>query len=460
MVARDPERPWEGRPGDACVRDMTVLTELLLILGLVLLNGVFALAEIALVSARSSRLKELANKGRRGAARALRLAEAPGRFLATVQVGITLVGVLAGAFGGATLAGQLAGWMRRTAWLQPYAEELSLALVVALISYLSLVLGELVPKRIALTAPERFASFVAPPVSLLSRIAAPAVWVLERSTWLVTTLLRIPPTRTSKVSEDELRLLLREAVEEGVLERNESSMVERVLNLDRLPVGEIMTPRAKLTCLDVADSHETIWHKIVVSGHSHFPVYEGNRDNIVGIVSLKAIYANLAAGLPVRLRDLMTQPLIVPEHQRVLQLLETFRRSSQHIALVADEFGQFIGLVTLIDVMEAIAGDFPRPDERLRPTVKQRHDGSLLADGAIEIERLAEHLPEFPFEPPEDRSYHTLAGFLLERMGRIPSEGDTYEERGYGFEVIDMDRQRIDKVLIYPPGVERLRRGN
>ncbi|MCP5521668.1 MAG: HlyC/CorC family transporter [Verrucomicrobiales bacterium] len=430
----------------------SVAIELTIILALVLFNGIFAMTEIAVVSSRKSRLKEMAAAGGRGAASALRLAASPGRFLATVQVGITLVGVLAGAFGGATMSRELARWLQELPWVGSYATGLSFALVVAMITFLSLVLGELVPKRIALSNPETVAARMAHSVSRLARLASPAVWVLEKSTRLVCGLLRLREPVRAPVSEEEIRLLLREATDAGALERMESSMIERVLGLDHLPVREIMTPRPKMIFLNVEDSHETVWHKMVVSGHSQFPVYEGNRDHIRGLVTLKAVYANLAAGVPVRLRDLTTRPLIVPASQRVLDLLETFRRTGQHVGLVVDEFGSVVGMVTLIDVMEAIAGDFPDQQARLRPTAVKRPDGTWLVDGLLEIDRLQQLLPEFRFAPPERRSHHTVAGFLLERMGRIPAEGESHEEQNHKFEVIDMDARRVDKILVTPLG--------
>lgn len=425
-----------------------ITLELLVVVVLILFNGVFAMTEIAVVSSRKSRLQQMAHDGVRGAAKAHALASAPSRFLATVQVGITLVGVLAGAFGGATMAGELERVLRGFPLLEPYAGGLAFAFVVAAITYLSLVIGELVPKRVALTAPERVASLMAATVSRLARLASPAVWLLDRSTNLVVRLLRVRETTATPISEEEIRLLLSEGTASGVFERVESAMVESVLELDRLPVREIMTPRPKLIFLNLTDPHEAIWHKIVVSGHSQFPVYQDNRDNVVGIVSLKAIYANLAAGLPVRLRDLATRPLTVPSSQRVLALLETFRRTGVHAALVTDEFGGVDGLVTLIDVMQAIAGDFPSQEERLRPDAVQRADGTWLVDGMLELERLERLFPDLEFDPPEHRTYHTLAGYLLSRLEHIPTEGEARDEQGYRFEIIDMDRQRVDKVLV------------
>lgn len=228
----------------------------------------------------------------------------------------------------------------------------------------------------------------------------------------------------------------------------EPKMVERVLQLDSLPVRDVMTPRAKIIWINISDSHEAIWHKIVVSGHSTFPVYEGNRDNVVGILSIKAIYANLAAGAPVSVRDLMTPALFAPSTQSAITLLEQFRRSGKYIALISDEFGGLIGLVTLHDLMEAVLGDFPSQDDRLKPMAKRREDGSWLVDAMITPEAFESRIKEFRLDPPAARDYQTFGGYVLQRLGRVPVEGDFFEEQGFRVEVVDMDRQRVDKVLL------------
>jgi putative hemolysin len=272
-------------------------------------------------------------------------------------------------------------------------------------------------------------------------------------------LMAIRPQREAGVTEDEVKVLMQEGLRAGAFQKVESEIVESVLDLDQLPLREIMTPRPKVIWLNRDDPHETVWHKIVVSGHSFFPVYEGNRDNVVGVVSVKAIYANLAAGVGVNLKDLMVPPLLVPATQNVLQLVETFKKSGKHLALVADEFGSIVGLVTLNDVMEAIVGDFPSQDERAKPTVTTRPDGSLLIDAMIDIERIEQALPGFRIEEDAGKDYQTLAGFVVKHFGRLPREGETFESQGYIFEVLDMDRHRVDKVLVVPvkaqsPGVE------
>jgi putative hemolysin len=243
-------------------------------------------------------------------------------------------------------------------------------------------------------------------------------------------------------------VLVREGLRAGVFQKAETEMVESVLMLDTLAVRNIMTPRPKIIFLNKNDPHETVWHKIVVSAHSNFPVYEGNRDHVVGIISIKAIYANLAAGTEARISDLMTRPLVVPATQTVIQLLEIFKKTGQHIALVTDEFGGIVGLATLHDVMETIVGDFPSTEERLKPEAKRRGDGSWLIDAMIEIEKLEEVLPGLTFGDEENKDYQTLAGFVVKHLGRVPKEGETFESQGFVFEILDMDRHRVDKVLV------------
>jgi putative hemolysin len=425
-----------------------IIIEIIGILLLLVANGVFAMTEIAVVSARKSRLRRLADEGDDRARLALDLVHSPNCFLSTVQIGITLVGVMAGAFGGATIAEKIRDALRPVPVLAPYGEAIGLTLVVVAITYFSLVLGELVPKRIGLNNPERISMAMARPMHRLSVIAGPVVNFLSTSTDALLWVLGFKPAKNATITEDEIKVLVREGLRSGVFQKAETDMVESVLMLDTLTVREIMTPRAKILFLKTNDSHETAWQKIVASAHSNFPVYEGNRDNVVGIISVKAIYANLAVGTPTRIRDLMTKPLIVPVTQAVIQLLETFKQTGKHIALVTDEFGGIVGLATLNDVMEAIVGDFPSPEERLRPKAKQRDDGSWLVDAMIEIEKLEKILPGLTFGDEESKDYQTLAGFAVKTLGHVPKEGETFESQGYIFEILDMDRHRVDKVLV------------
>jgi putative hemolysin len=426
-----------------------VAFEIVIIFLLLIANGVFAMAEIAVVSSRKARLRRLAEQGNGNARIALELAESPNRFLSTVQIGITLVGIFAGAFGGATLAAKLAGPIGQVSFLAAYADKIAFGLVVAVITYFSLVLGELVPKRFGLSNPEGISMLVARPMNWLSVFAGPVVSFLSGSTEVLLRLLGFKPGKEVAVSEEEVRVMMQEGVRAGAFNKVESQIVHSALELDRLPVREIMTPRPKVIWLNQDDSHDQVWHKIVVSNHSHFPVYRGNRDQAVGVVSVKAIYANLAAGAGVSLKNLMLSPLIVPESQTVLQLVETFKQSGKHIALVTDEFGGIVGLVTLNDVMEAVVGEFPSQGERAKPAAKKRDDGSWLIDAMIDLESVEKALPGFKFGHGHTE-YQTLAGFVVKQLGHVPKEGETFESQGYIFEVLDMDRHRVDKVLVLP----------
>lgn len=422
--------------------------ELAFILVLLLANGVFSMTEIAVVSARKARLRQRADTGDARARAALDLAENPNRFLATIQVGITLVGVLAAAFGGATVAERLAEVLKRVSWLQSAAEPVSFGLVVAGITLVTLVIGELVPKRLGLANPEGIAVALAGPMQALARLARPLIAVLSVCTEGVVRLLRVKPQTAAPVTEDEVRLLVREGMRAGVFHPSEPAMVEGVLALDHLPVRQLMTPRAKIIWVNVDDPHDAIWHKIVVSGHTTFPVYEGNRDNVVGVVTVKAIYANLAAGIPPKVRDLMTPALVVPGVVSAAALLDTFKRTGKHLALVTDEFGGIVGLISLHDIMEAIIGELPSPDERLKPTAQRRDDGSWLVDAAIELEDFERIVPAFALPPAAERDYRTFAGFVFQQLGHVPAEGETFRWQGYVVEVIDMDGHRVDKVLL------------
>jgi len=427
-----------------------ILFECGVILVLLMANGVFAMTEIAVVSSRKARLRRLADQGNGKAAMALGLAEAPNRFLSTVQIGITLVGIFAGAFGGATLSAKLASPISQIAFLAPYADKIAFAIVVAVITYFSLVLGELVPKRFGLSNPEGVAMMMARPMNWLSKFAAPVVNFLSVSTDALLRLLGFTPEKEVAVSEEEVRVMMQEGVRAGAFNKVESQIVHSALELDQLPVREIMTPRPKVIWLNQEDSHDQVWHKIVVSGHSHFPVYQGDRDHTVGFVSVKAIYANLAAGAGVKLKDLTIAPLIVPGTQTVLQLVETFKQSGKHLALVTDEFGSLVGLVTLNDVMEAVVGEFPTQGERAKPAAKEREDGSWLVDAMIDIEAFERALPHFKFGADAYSEYQTLAGYMVKTLGHVPREGETFEAQGYLFEILDMDRHRVDKVLVMP----------
>jgi putative hemolysin len=423
-----------------------VFFEVGVILVLLVANGVFAMAEIAVVSSRKGKLKARAEAGSRKAAKALALAESPNRFLATVQVGITLVGIVAGAYGGASLSARLEVYFKPM--LGTYAHAVAFTLVVICITYLSLIVGELLPKRVGLSNPEGIASVLAGPMSALALAAKPLVTFLSVSTEGLMRLLGFKDAPEATVTEEELKLLAREGLRVGVLHRTESEMVESVLALDKLQVRDLMTPRVKVIWIREDEAHERIWHKVVVSGHTNFPVYSSSRDRALGVISVKAIYANLAAGIPVRVKDLIVPPLVVPESQNGLSLLETFKKTGQHMAVVVDEFGTVNGVVTLHDLMEAIVGEFPSMENRLKPTAKQREDGSWLVDAMMPIEEFVEAVNEFPINRSGVEQYETFGGFLIHQLGHVPSEGESFKVGPFVVEIMDMDGHRIDKVLL------------
>ena len=427
---------------------MNYLTEILIIFVLLLANGVFAMAEIAVVSSRKARLKALAAGGSPKAQAALALAQEPTRFLSTVQIGITLVGIMAGAFGGATLSEKLAVWLTQFSAVAPYSKILAMLIVVGAITYFSLIIGELAPKRIALTNPEARAMLVAKPMTVLSKIASPLVWFLTVSTNVLLKAFGLGKEVDAPPSEEEISHLIEQGMTAGVFHKAERAMVEGVLRLDELPVTDIMTRRTKIVWLNVTDSDEVNWRKIVASGHSHFPVYEGTRDQVIGMVSVKSLWANAAIGMANEIRHHLVEPLFVPSSITAVQLLETFKKTGKHLALVTDEFGSIQGLVSLIDVMEAIVGDLPQPGDRRLPDAIQREDGSWLVDGTMEIEDFKRRLAVGSLPREESESFETLGGFMVDRFGRIPAPGEYFVWNGWRFEIVDMDRHRVDKVLL------------
>ncbi len=425
--------------------------EIIFIFVLLLANGVFAMAEIALVAARKAKLKTLADEGHNGAKLAHELALSPGRFLSTVQVGITLVGTLAGAFGGARLANHLTPLIKNTGISESVSESISLFLVVALITYFSVIIGELVPKRLALINPERISSALARPMNALATSFSPVVNLLNHSSDFLMALLGVRKTKESAVSEEEVRVLIDEGLSAGVFKKAEKEMVEGVFELDEQTAGDLMTPRARMIWLSLDDTDDENWRKIAGSGHSHFPVYQETRDNVIGMVSVKSLWANLSLAGRVELRALVTPPLYVPTAMPAGKLIESFKKSGKHIALVVDEFGGLQGLVTLNDVMMAIVGNLPEREQRNDPKAMLRQDGAWLIDAMLDVDETKSSLGIEDDFPGEDiNRFSTLGGFILHRLGHIPREGEKFLWDGFEFEIIDMDRQRIDKVLVTP----------
>ena len=423
-----------------------------IILVLLVANGVFALAEISIVAARKNRLRKSATAGNSRAQVALELAESPSRFLATVQIGITLIGILAGAFGGATIAEELGNAFTHVPVISPYAQVLGVATVVVTITFISLIVGELVPKRIGLLNPEVMAAALAKPMRSLSRISAPLVSLLSATTDLLVRLFGIRPKQDPPVNEEDIRTMVEQGLHAGVFHKIEKQVVEGAFRLDQLQVREIMTPRTRIVWLNLADPDEVNWRKIVSSDHSSFPTYEGNRDNVIGIVSVKALWANLALAEKADLHHLTTPPLIVPGGMSATKLLETFKKTGKNVALVADEFGGIQGLASLTDVLEAIIGEVPSGDRPRRRHIYEREDGSWLVDALVYIDDLKPQLQIRHLPGEESDEYQTLAGFILFQLGHIPAEGEKFDCEGLRFEIVDMDKHRIDKVLITPVG--------
>jgi putative hemolysin len=428
----------------------SVMFEAAVIFLLILTNGIFAMAEIAVVSARKTRLQQWAEAGNTRARTALELANTPNQFLATVQIGITLIGILAGAFGGATLANKLAAVLDDISWLAPYSQPLSLGFVVLVITYLSLIVGELAPKRLALNNPERIATAIARPMRALSRLAYPAVHLLGLSTEVVLRALGIRPAMESPVTEEEIRTLIEQGTQAGMFEEAEQEMVERIFRLGDRRVSAVMTPRTEIVWLDRGASVEEIRHTITTSVHSRFLVADGSMDNILGIVHAKDLLAHCLAAQAVDLPATLQQPLYVPESMRALKVLELFKQSGTHIALVIDEYGGIQGLVTPSDILEAIVGDLPVAGEQFEPLAVQREDGSWLLDGMLSVDEFKE-IFDLGRLPGEDQGvYQTLAGFIIMQLGRIPATSDYFEWEELRIEVVDMDGNRVDKVLVTP----------
>ena len=424
--------------------------EFLFLLLLILVNGLFAMSEMAVVSSRKTRLQQWADEGKGGAGVALELAAEPGHFLSAVQVGITLIGILSGAFGEATIATGISDRIAQVPSLAPHAETIALAVVVLGITFLSLILGELVPKRFALRNPEGIAVMIARPMRLLAKAAHPLVWFLSFTTESVLKLLGSRPVSAPPVTEEEIKVMMEQGTEAGVFEQEEQQLVANVFRLDRQKVGAIMTPRVDVVYLDVEDSSDDIQRKILDSAHSVMPVCRGGIINVLGIVHAKDLLRRSLCGEPSDLLSLLKTPLFIPETATAMKLLEMFKKSGRHVAFVLDEYGDVQGLVTINDVLESIVGDIPSDGKPAEAFAVRREDGSWLLDGMLPMEKFGELFPDVGLPEEESGTYHTLSGFIQMRLGRIPAVADHFEWRGWRFEVVDMDANRIDKVLAAP----------
>jgi len=421
--------------------------ELLILVLLILLNGVFALSEMAIVSSRKPRLKAMAEKGNAGAKTALRLLDDPSKLLSTVQIGITAIGVIAGAYGATSLADDMTPWV---ASLHPslvaYASAIAFGVVIVLTTFLSLVLGELIPKRIALAAPEPLAAFMAPVMALIERVTSPLVWLLRTVTEGLLTLFGLNRTREEDVTEEEVQSIIAEGEKSGVIEEGEREMIESVMRLGDRSVKAIMTPRTEMVWLDPEMTREELLKEIKDSGHSRFPVAQGDADEIVGIVQTKELFCHLAEAGVIDLTAVMHPPVFVPETMPVLRLLEAMKGNPVRMVIVSDEYGGVLGLVTAADLLESIAGDDALSvEEGLSPPVL-RDDGSWLVDGMTPVDEFEQLVGVRGLDA--DEGYSTVAGLVMHLLRALPKEGDKIEQAPLTFEVVDMDGRRIDKVLV------------
>lgn len=422
--------------------------ELLLVFVLTLLNGLLAMSELAVVSSRPARLKGMADRGVSGAKRALALAADPGKFLSSVQIGITLVGILSGAISGATLGDRLSEWFIGQGMPARWGYVAGVGLVVTGITYMSLIIGELVPKQLALKNPERIACMVAPLMWLIARVAAPVVWVLDRSGKLILTLLGQNAESDQRVTDEEIRSIVAEAEHAGVLEPGEREMIAGVMRLGDRPVRQVMTPRFDVDVIDLSDSPSQIISQVRASQHSRFPVHEGNPDEVIGILWVKDILDAGHNPKVTELRAMVRPAAIVPETMDALDVVEILKKSSVHMGLIHDEYGHFQGVVTSSDILEAIVGSFATEEGDPEPAIVKRDDGSLLIAGWMQADELAEALG---LVIPENRTYDTAAGFLIEAFGHLPAVGDHILLQNWRFEVVDLDGRRVDKVLASRP---------
>ncbi|HUT38431.1 MAG TPA: hemolysin family protein [Methanoregula sp.] len=427
---------------------MSYLFEIVIILILIVINGIFAMAEFAIVSVKKTRLQQRADQGDTRAAAALELANEPTRFLSTIQIGITLVGIFAGAFGGATVAKGVAVYLKDFPALAPYSDILGITLVVLVITYLTLIFGELVPKRLALNNAESIASAIAKPMRLLSLITAPLVIILSYSTEAMLRVIQFRKITEPPVTEEEIKIMLAESTEAGVFDKAELSMVEGVFELGDRRVDSLMTHRSDIIALDLNDPTDKNLRKMTTSGQSNFPVYDRYLDNIAGMVSVKEVLTMMVEGGTPDIKASVTKPLFAPQALPVLKLLESFKETGVHIALVTDEYGSIQGVITLHDILEAIISNVRTLGEPVDTQIVVREDGSWLINGNTPVDNIRKILSVDSFPGEEHGHYRTIAGLILFILERIPKTGDHLEVGGLRYEVVDMDGNRIDKVLV------------
>jgi len=426
------------------LEDLTLFVEILIVVVLTIVNGLLSMSELAVVSARPARLRNMAEQGNHGAAVAIKLAEDPGKFLSSVQIGITLVGILSGAFSGATLGLRLTNWLDSIGVASNIADVLGVGVVVVLITYVSLILGELVPKQIALRDAEGVAARVAPAMKLIAAIGSPIVFVLDVSGKLVLRLLGQSGESEEKVTEEEVKTIIEEATSAGVFERDEHSMISGVMRLADRSARGLMTPRLDVDVVDLADDGAEIRRTILDTHRSRLLVQDGDADSIIGVVAIKDIIGVFANGQPLDIRKFVQQVPVVMDHADALDVVRAIRNSTVHMALVVDEYGHFEGIVTSGDILEVITGVF-QEETGDDPAIVKREDGSFLVAGWMPVDEFSEKLK---IVVPRDAKYETVAGYVLSIINRLPKVGETFEYNGWKFEVVDLDGRRIDKIMM------------
>jgi putative hemolysin len=428
----------------------SLTSDLLIILVLTLANGLFVMSELAIVSARKIRLQQSANQGDTKARAALKLAEHPNNFLAIVQVGITLIGIASGAFGEQALTKRLEPFFSSIPVFSAYSQPLAFGIAILTLTYLTLIVGELVPKRVALNSPEQIAAWVALPMGLMAKAAAPIVYLLSGSTNLAVRLLGIRPSDDPPVTEEEIRVMIEQGTESGMFEQAEEDIMKRVFRLGDRRVSSLMTPRLEITWIDLEDNEEEIRRQMMESAHARFPVCQGGLDHLLGVVQTYDLLVKTMTGQPLEFTSSLQTPVFVPESTRALKVLELFKQTGTQIAFVVDEYGVIQGLVTLTDVLQAIVGDIPTVEELAEPQAIQREDGSWLLDGMLPIYQFKEilHIEDQELPGEQRGSYQTLGGFVVMYLGRIPTAADHFEWEALRFEVMDMDGNRVDKVMV------------
>ncbi|GBG56534.1 hypothetical protein SPFL3102_00337 [Sporomusaceae bacterium FL31] len=422
--------------------------EIAIILALIIANGIFAMTEMAIVSSRKARLEKRADSGDAGAKAALELAEEPTPLLSTIQIGITLIGILTGTFGGATLSQMLAPQLKAIPFISEHSDAAALLIVISVITYLSLILGELVPKKLALNNPEPIAALIARPMRTFSKIASPIVNFLSYSTNFTLSMLGVKPSQEPPVTEDEIRILIEQGTEAGTFEKTEQDMVEKIFRLGDLKAYAIMTPRTQMIWLDLEDPIELNLQIINDSSHTRFPVAKGSLDDFVGIIYTSDLLVSSLESKRLNLETAIRTPMFIPKSMKAFKILEAFKQSGTHEAVVLDEFGGVVGFITLHDILSEIIGDIGLADEPDDIQITQRDDGSWLVDGLLPIDEFKETF-DVDELPDEDRDhFQTLGGFIISYLGYIPTTSEKFDWNGFRFEIVDMDRVRVDKVLI------------